>query len=279
MGFRKMLAGVGIGILVVAQTWASVAHADPAPGYEQFAQCPYENPEMDHCVLGVFDGSYTIGAKTVTLQNPITLQGGYTGEGSEIEFHGAENGVTLSKPAQPLPGGLSGVTAPPSWPKELQEWFNGAIEEGFTGVNATLELAGPATGITLNYENLFEEEGTALGLPVKIKLDNPILGSSCYIGSDKSPVHLELTTGKSGSLKGSPGELSFNEDFTITTLSGLEVVNETYALPAASGCGGLASSFVDPLINSLLGLPSASGKNAATLTGVLEDADAEAVRP
>lgn len=270
---------MGIGVLVVAQTWASVAYADPAPGYEQFAQCPYENLEMDHCVLGVFDGSYTIGPRTVTLQNPVTLQGGYTGEWSEIEFHGAENGVTLSKTAQPLPGGLSGVTAPPSWPKELQEWFNGAIEEGFTGVNATLELAGTATGITLNYENLFEEEGTALGLPVKIKLDNPILGSNCYIGSDKSPIHLELTTGKSGALKGSPGELSFNEDFTITTLSGLKVVDETYALPAASGCGGLASAFVDPLVNSLLGLPSASGKNAATLTGVLEDADAEAVRP
>jgi len=234
---------------------------------------------MDHCVLGVFDGSYTIGTKTVTLQSPVTLQGGYTGEGSEIEFHGAENGVTLSKPAQPLPGGLSGLTAPPSWPKELQDWFNGAIEEGSTGLDATLELAGPATGIALNYENLFDEEGTALGLPVKIKLDNPILGGNCYIGSDKAPIHLELSTGKSGALKGAVGELSFNEELTIMTLTGLELVDGTYALPAASGCGGVASAFVDPLVNSLLGLPSASGKNAARLTGVLEDADAEAVRP
>jgi hypothetical protein len=278
MGFRKKFAGVAVSIVLAVLACAPFASADPTPEYEQFSQCPYENLEMDRCVYGVFDGSYSIGSKTISLQNQITLQGGYTGEGSEIEFHGASNGITLSKTAQPLPGGLSGVTAPPSWPKELQEWFNELIGTGLTGVDATLELAGPATGITLNYENLFEEEGTALGLPVKIKLDNPILGNNCYIGSDKAPIQLELTTGTSGSLNGTPGEISFNGSLTITTLTGLKVVDGTYAVPGASGCGGIFSTFVDPLVNSLLGLPSASGKNAATLTGVLEDADAAAVR-
>jgi hypothetical protein len=56
-----------------------------------------------------------------------------------------------------------------------------------TGVTATTELAAPASDIILNEGNLFELTGVALGLPVKIKLDNPFLGSECYIGSTRIP--------------------------------------------------------------------------------------------
>jgi hypothetical protein len=281
MGFRKKFAGAVLAMALVLGLSPPVASAAiPTPEYDQFAaDCPWEDVEIDHCVYWVIDdGSYDIGSKTVALQNPITIQGGYSGEGSGIKFHGAESGQTLSKTPQPVPGGLAGVTAPISWPPPLQKWWNQGIEEGFTGINATLELAKPATSIGLNLENLFEESGSTLSLPVKIKLDNQLLGENCYIGSNTEPVWLELTTGSSGALTGAVGTLTFNGNFTITTLTGLTLVDGTYALPAAKGCGGIFSSFVDPLVNSIFALPSASEKNEATLEGVFEDASAQAMR-
>ena len=62
-------------------------------------------------------------------------------------------------------------------------------------MTATVELAGPATAIKLNAENLITQSGTAIQMPVKVKLDNRLLGSNCYIGSNSSPMVLNLTTG------------------------------------------------------------------------------------
>jgi hypothetical protein len=224
-------------------------------------------------------GSLKLGAKTISLVNPVTLQGGYIGGGSETQFYGAENGDTLSKTPQPVPDGLAGQTAPNTWPEPVQSWFNQLIEEGFTGVTATIELTGPTKGLTnigLNTENLIIEEGVALSLPIKVKLTNPILGSNCYISSETEPVQLELTTGTSGSLTGSVGEISFNEEFTIITVKNLKLVDGTFAAPAATGCGGIYAEYVDPRINSIFELPASPGNNAATLTGTLQDASAEA---
>jgi hypothetical protein len=268
--------------LVFASSALGASHATKGE-YVQFGECPLNRATIADCVYSVSNGgSFTVGTKTVPLKNPVTLQGGYEGAGSEIEFYGAENGDTLSKTPQPVPGGLLGIVAPTWWPKWAQDWFNEQISKGFTGVNATVELAGPTKGflpnVKLSTENLIFEEGVALQLPTKIKLDNAILGSECYIGSDESPVVIPFTTGTSGKLKGTAGEVKFNEAFTIVTISGGKLVNNTFAAPEADGCGGFASFLVDPLVNSILGLPSGSGKNSAILEGKLQDASAEAAR-
>jgi hypothetical protein len=278
-------AGIVLATALAASVFAATALASahhPKGEYAGFGECPLNRVTITDCILSVTNGGeFTVGKKTVPLVNPVTLQGGFEGSGEEVKFYGAEEGNTLSKTPQPVPGGLLGITAPTWWPKEVQDWFNKLINEGFTGVTATVELTGPSKGLTnikLSTENLLIESGTALGLPAKIKLSNAILGSSCYIGSDKSPVPLNFTTGTSGKLKGAAGELSFNPSFTIITVSGGKLVDGTYAAPAASGCGGIFSFFVDPLVNSILGTPSPSGKNAATLEGKLQDANAEAVK-
>jgi hypothetical protein len=283
---HKLGAGIVLMAALVASVFAATALAashNPKGEYAQFKECPLNRATITDCIYSVTNGGgFTVGKKTVPLVNPVTLQGGAEGSGEEVDFYGAENGDTLSKTAQPVPGGLTGIVAPGWWPKSLQDWFNKQINEGFTGVTATVGLAGPTKGflpgVTLNTEALLLEEGTALGLPTKIKLSNAILGSNCYIGSDKSPVPLNFTTGTSGSLKGDKGTLSFNEAFTIVTISGGKLVDGTFAAPGASGCGGIFSFFIDPLVNSILGTPSASGKNSATLEGKLQDANAEAVK-
>jgi hypothetical protein len=251
----------------------------PKGEFSQFGECPLSNAKVTDCIFSVSNGGhFTVGKKEVPLVNPVTLQGGGYNEGEVTQFVGAENGETLSKTPQPVPGGLLGITAPTWWPKFIQEWFNNLINEGFTGVTATVELAAPASSITLSTSNLLNQEGTALGLPSKIKLSNAILGSNCYIGSNSSPVQINFTTGKSGSLEGAVGELSFNEAFTLVTISGGRLVNGTFAAPKTNGCGGIFSFLVGPLVDEILGVPSASGKNSAVLEGKLQDANAAAVK-
>jgi hypothetical protein len=269
--------------LLVSASLASAASHHPTGEYAPFGECPLNNTATKHCVYSVSNGGFfAIGKKNVPLKNPVTLQGGYKGAGASIEFIGAENGQTLSKTKQPVPGGLIGITAPTWWPKSIQEWFNESINKGFTGVNATVELAGPTSGflpnVKLSTENLIFGVGTALGLPTKIHLENPILGSSCYLGSDASPVTINFTTGKDGSLQGVPGEVTFNESFTLTTVSGGKLVNNSFSAPGVNGCGGIFAFLIDPLVNSVLGVPAGSGSNSAVLEGKLQDGVARSVR-
>jgi hypothetical protein len=275
---KALLAGgmiAAVASLALAPSALASSH-HPKGEFSNFGECPLNNKEVVECIYSLSNGgSFTVGKKTVPLVNPVTFQGGLKESG---EFVAAENGETLSKTPQPVPGGLLGITAPTWWPKFLQDWFNEQINKGFTGVTATVELAAPANKVTLSTENLLFEEGTALGLPTKVKLDNAILGSNCYIGSNSKPIQIDFTTGQSGALHGSAGEFTFNKEFTLVTVSGGSLVNGVFAAPGASGCGGIFSFFIDPLVDSILGTPSPSGKNSAVLEGKLQDGVASAVK-
>jgi hypothetical protein len=282
------LIAVGLGSMLAMLAMASTAFAavhHPTGEYAQFGECPLNRAEITDCVYSVTNGgAVTIGKKTVPIKNPVILQGGFEGAGSEVKFYGAEASTTqtLSKTPQPVPGGLLGLLNCQAQTNPIVKGLcAAALENGLTGVNATVELAGPEHGLTnigLNSENLIFEEGTALSLPVKVHLENPLLGGSCLIGSDASPMHWNLTTGQSGSLHGSLGELTFNETFTITRTKGSKLVDNVFPAPAATGCGGLLSLVVNPVVNLMLGTPAKSGVNSATLIANFEDAVAAEVR-
>jgi hypothetical protein len=259
---------------------APVRAASHASGeFSQFRQCPLNIKTISECVFAVTEGgSFTVGRKTVPLVHPITLQGGFEGSGEEISFYGAKNGETLSKTPQPVPGGLAGVTAPSSWPESLQTWFDEQLEEGETEAKATLELAAAPESIQLNTENLLLEHETALGVPARIKLENPLLGSACHTGSEEEPAMLELTTGASGKLNGSRGKFTFKHELSQLTTNGAKLVDGTFKMPGATGCGGIFSYFIDPLVDSGLGTPSPRGKNRAALEGKLEAAAVSLVK-
>jgi len=221
----------------------------------------------------------------VPIENTITLQGGLieNRETHEPTFVGAADGNTLSKTPQTVPGGLLGVVAPAFLPKFLQEIINKLVSEGLAGVTATTELAAPAGSIGINEQNLLKAEGTALSLPVKIKLSNTFLGENCYIGSNSSPVTIKLTTGTTSPPKpnepitGKAGKLEGNEEGTILTISENSLVNNSFAAPGANGCGGLLSFLIDPAVNLEIGLPATEGHNTAVLNNTLKQASAEAV--
>jgi hypothetical protein len=285
---RRLLAAVALvaalAIVPASQAVASPHH--PKGEFAPFGDCPLSHPAVQACVFSESNGGFfQVGKKTVPLKNPVILQGGLEfNEKAESTFVGAEDGNTLSKTPQPVPGGLLGIEAPKSWPGFLQALFNETINNGFTGVTATVELAAPASAIQINTTNLLLETGIALSLPVKIKLDNPFLGSNCYIGSNSKPVTIAFTTGATSppppntSIHGAAGTFSANEAFTLIKLSGGKLVNNSFAAPGANGCGGLFSFLIDPFVNSIVGLPSAAGTNTAILEGVLETAEAAAVK-
>lgn len=280
-----------IALTVLAASLATLAVASPALAtpkgeYAVFADCPLSHEGLAGCVSAKTEsGKFIVGKKTVPIENAITLQGGFTqNESGETAFVGAADGNTLSKTPQNVPGGIFGINC-----KEISNFFvrhacEFVFESKLTGVTATTELAAPASSIGLNVVNFLTETGTALSLPVKVHLENPFLGSSCYIGSNEAPIILELTTGATSppkpneSIKGSKGTVGFAGEGGILVLSNNSLVNNSFAAPGANGCGGVFSGIVDPLVNSLLGVPSAAGTNTAVLTGTLQQSAAKTVK-
>ena len=175
---------------------------------------------------------------------------------------------------QPVPGGLLGLVPPENSPPLVAALVELAAENGLTGVNAILELARPAKEIKISESHIAEAIGLGLKLPVKIRLDNPLLGSNCYIGSEKAPMWWELT---SEAPNGAPGEVEFLEEGRILKLTNNVIWDDDWEAPAAKGCGGvLLSALIDPVINAASGLPDP--ENTAVLENTIHNATTLALR-
>jgi len=280
-----------VGLLIAAIAvfgLAASAQAKLTGNYTRFAQCPIANLEVRKCIVATTNsGEVVLGSKKVPIVNPVTLQGGTLKPTEGVaQFVAASNGVTLSKTPQPVPGGLAALINC----KEIKEPFlrfscELTFENGITGLDSTLELARPASEISMSETNIVGELGTALELPVKVHLENPFLGSNCYVGSSGTPIIWPLTTGETNppppntKIKGTAGALEFFEEGSIAELSGNVLVENAWSAPGASGCGGfLVELLLNPIINTAAGLPAAAGKNTAVLKNTVFIAAAAAVR-
>jgi hypothetical protein len=280
-----LAVGVALIALTVLAVFLSRDHR-ASDDYAPFAYCPLHNPATDVCISARTEGGeLRIGKRTIPIVNTITLQGGVhddeaTGKQQFIE---AEKDKTLSVTPEIIPGGLRDIMAPEVLPKTLRRRFDELIARGDVAVTATTELV-PASEIGVNTQNLIEAKGTGLALPVKVKLSNPFLGASCYIGSDAQPIMMSLTTGttrrssRHGPIRGKPGHAKFKDDYNLVTISADSLVSDSFAAPRVEGCSGINSSGVDPALDAGLGLPVAPGGNEAILNGALRDANAPAVR-
>jgi hypothetical protein len=229
-----------------------------------FKHCPLT--EAIICdVANTTGGEFVIGKKTVPISKPVLIQGGVAANGKNpvleaeplIAAVGAE---TFAKVPQEVPGGLAGIG-------------------GIGGeVTATAELAGPVSSVILDAWNLANKlNQPAVTLPLKVRLSNEILGENCYIGSDAEPIVLHLTTGKTNPpagtepISGGHGAPEYPAKGDIERVPGVKLVDNTFAVPGASGCGNeLDSSVVDEAIDLDIGLPAAAGSNTAILTGSAE---------
>jgi hypothetical protein len=253
-------------VFVAAAALTTLGGATPALAssavkeeFAPFANCPVESSAV--CVVATTTGGeFVLDHKTVTIDKTITLQGGLaTNDTKPTPLIAPTDGETLSNTPLTVPGGLAGI-------------------EGLGGeVTATAELAGP---ITVSEFGFLSGREPAVTLPLKIKLGNPILGESCYIGSESEPLILHLTTGTTSPpfpaqpIAGSAGTFEGKDKNRIRTFQNTSLVDNDFSVPGATGCGALVSLLVDADV----GIPASPGESKAVMNGVLEETPVEWAR-
>jgi len=130
-------------------------------------------------------------------------------------------------------------------------------------------------------------DATVIQLPIRIHLQNPFLGNTCYIGSASHPILLKLVANTTSPpppntpISGVPAVLSFldttNPDGQILMAQNGTLVDNSFAVPAAQGCGNtlLPIPIITPILQGIItaavnlkeGLPAAAGKNTAIMIG------------
>lgn len=291
---RALLLAIGLGA-VLAALGAPVAMATPKGEFEVFKECPISTEGVKGCIVSRAEsGEVKIGKEEVPIAVTQTLQGGFGRENPEttaLPFYAASNGETLSKTAQKVPGGLSGlvkcneIKGEGEHEKKLRKECESIFENKVTGLWATVELALPANYIffseTFTLAELpFPPYPPALVLPVKIKLENPLLGSSCYLGSEKEPIELALTSGATSppapntSIHGKAGEITSKGGGEILVVKNNTLVGNAFSVPKPTGCG--LFGLLDGLVELKLG-STAAGENTAKLNNTIEIAGREAV--
>ena len=298
-GARRRTLVVGLALVAPVLLGLGVSSASAAPKgiFAVFAQCPTSTPGNALCQFAqTTSGEFAIGSTKVPINKPITLQGGAIPTGgvnfNEYFLLPAKDGNSLSKTELNVPGGLTDLVNCEEIKgngllEKLERGTCKAIfENKTTGVTATTELVASATNpAILNLAALAEEKGTAVTLPTRVHLKNPLLGEGCYVGSEAHPIQLHLTTGTTAPpapnkpIKGKQGKAKteVEKEFESTNITENSLVDNAFSVPVAEGCGGVFAFLIDPIVDAKLGLPSAAGKNTAVLNGSLNSAEVEAV--
>jgi hypothetical protein len=294
----SIFAIAALTLSVVALGASPSAFATPKGIFSIFSDCPLKTPGIELCQYAeTTGGEFDIGSTKVPINKTLVLQGGALPTGnpeneSEYFLLPATDGNSLSKVELNVPGGLldfvncEEIKGGGIWEIIERGTCKAIFENSTTGVTATTELVASATNpAILNLVALGEESGTALTLPVRVHLKNPLLGGSCYIGSEASPIQLHLTTGATSpkspnkSIHGAFGTLSqpTEKGVSFLKIEHNSLVDNAFSVPVAEGCGEFFSFLIDPVVDSKLKLPSADGNNTAILNGTLNTASVKAV--
>jgi len=239
----RRIAAAGITMLAVGAAASTAAAApDPAPS---FSRCPTGNPDVVSCfVIQSTGGFLKLNTTNVPLGDSIKIEGGIS---QDANFNATvvppTSGSALTAKPIKVPGGLLGIPLP----------------FGADDVYATARLAGTPV---LNLDTF------SLKLPIYIDLDNPLIGPNCKIGSASKPIVLDTITGTTNGtppVSGRQGDIVFPTP-TVTEIQNNVTVDNTFSVPKAQDCGYLGGALINPLVNLKVGLPSASGKNATSVT-------------
>ncbi len=265
-GRRGAPAAVAVACLALAVGAVPASAKVNKEDFAKFINCPVE--KGGHvCTYGeTLSGEFHMGSKTVPISKPVILQGGLAALGTETYPLIAPRfeAEAMSKTSEPIPGGLTGVT----------ELIGGPA-------SATAEIAGKPEIVQVSPYGLGAGTRgagggiTAVELPIRVHLENEVLGPNCYIGSDAEPVVLKLTDGNThppegtAPLTGKVGNIVDLDKGKIIEFEGNTLVDNTFAVPAATGCGTspLTEPVITAAVNVAAGLPSAAGKNTAVLNG------------
>ena len=241
------------------------SHYDRCPVLDSLMVAVDGRTGLGYCVsAGSGSGSFKLGS-TEAQAGASDIQFGLVAP-YPYDVVSPSGGAIASAPVD-VPGGLLGLACPSADPLVIAV-CNLITDDSLNRVTATVEDAGPPSDFNL-------AAGTQLGvpimtLPIKVHLENPLLGSTCYIGTDADPIILRPAasdfTGSSFSV------VRFREDGTPDSggalsevvISGVTQADTTFAVPGATGCG--TGGVLNSAINSKSGLPSPSGNNSVVLS-------------
>ncbi|GLF98378.1 hypothetical protein [Streptomyces yaizuensis] len=244
--------------------------------WSPFGRCPVDAPAMlaadgeetiASCVSSTSPaGSITLG-RTTARTGATDLQFGVVQNTTTGEFTVVPPpGGAISGAPTEIPGGLLGLMCPGGIPV-VSDICRLLTDNSLNRVTATVESAGAPTGFDL---------GAGLGtgrpivtLPVRVRLQNPFLGSQCYIGSAADPIRLRPanTTAPAFAVQRFQGDGTPDDegDMLRFALTGNTQGDSTFAVPRAQGCGLLG--ILNGAIDLKTGLPSAAGRNSLVLNG------------
>jgi DNA-binding beta-propeller fold protein YncE len=227
------------------------------PGrWAPFNRCPVDDPAMlaaDGTSAITFclgsnstHGSIKIGNLPTQTTGNTNLQAGMVFDGSTSQF------AVISPPGGAL------VADPVQIPNTPVGTVTAVTQSAGTPSDFDL-FAGIQTGVPI------------ITLPIKIQLQNPALGPSCFIGSDQDPIVLHPENTDLSNAISVGGFFTFEPNGT-PNLAGLDRSllitgevqgDDTFAVPGANGCGPDGS--LNAAVNAIVGLPSPAGSNQLVL--------------
>lgn len=265
--------------------------APPAPtlsgDWAPFNRCPVDNPTM----LAA-DGVNEIAA-CMAMQSPsgaikignLSLATGESSSQFGLILKNEESeqtyklvvppgGATQMTPLE-IPDGLAAMICPVA-PWELPSLCGSHHGHGYPAsqladITATVEQAGELSNFTLF--SMFETGVPFITEPVRIHLQNALLGPRCYIGSEGEPIVLQLerltpfTTLYLETFEADGTPLTEGEGPMLRLgAGGGNVGDQSFAVPGVNGCGPRGS--LDGVIDEAAGLPSPAGSNSLVLDEV-----------
>ncbi|MEU2978954.1 hypothetical protein ABZ678_18625 [Streptomyces hirsutus] len=237
-------------------------------------RCPVDSAPMlaadglrktPQCVVSTSAGGSIKLGKTTVVTGRTDLQIGVVQNADGTSSVVAPPSGALVADSATVPGGLLGLMCPSDVPV-ITAICRTLDDSSLNRITATMESVGAPYAFDQTAGILTDLPIVAL--PVRIHLENPLLGGKCYIGTASNPIVLRpknLNYPEFGMSffqgDGTPDEAG---EMSRINLTGATQNDSAFAVPAATGCG-LNVGLINAAVNAKTGLPSAAGNNSLTL--------------
>ncbi|MFD4694444.1 hypothetical protein [Streptomyces sp. NPDC058463] len=276
---KRWRAGLAVTAVAVAlplsTTPASAASASASLNgdWAPFSRCPVDAPAMlaadgqdlvASCVSSYSPGGSIKLGNTEATTGFNDMQFGVVQDTTAGTFKVVPpaGGALVGAPTE-IPGGLLGLMCDDT--PVISVICNQITNASLNKITATVESAGTPT--EFNLMGGLTTGVPIVKLPIRIHLENPLLGSNCYIGSASDPVVLrpQNTTAPAVAVQRFDGNGTRNDegDMLRFALTENQQGDSAFAVPKATGCGLLGS--LSWAVNLKTGLPSSAGNNSLVL--------------
>ncbi|WP_406144112.1 hypothetical protein [Streptomyces sp. NBC_01012] len=279
---KRRYAGLAVAAAMVAvplstgpAASAATARAELNGDWAPFSRCPVDDPAMlaaDGEVLVATcvsshspSGSIKLGSTEATT-GANDMQFGVVQDTAAGTFTVVppDGGALVGEPTE-IPGGLLGLMCPDDDIPVISDLCESITDATLNKVTATVESAGTPTEFNLTSGLVTGRQ--IVKLPIRIRLENPLLGSTCYIGSESDPVVLRPQNTTPPAVEVQRFDVDGTRDAAGAmlrfALTGNDQGDSAFAVPKATGCGPFGS--LSWAVNLKTGLPSAAGNNNLVL--------------